>query len=222
MNQNIILPSILAADFCNLSSEIHKMQQLGIQWFHIDIMDGHFVDNLAIGMPTITSISKTFPAINLDCHLMVSNPRKWLDILIPLNVKNITFHIEAIKDIDEAKELIKIIKDNGIMCHCSVKPNTPIESIMPLVDLIDGVLIMTVEPGFGGQKFMCEMIDKVKYLKEHTNLNIQVDGGVNDKNIEDLYLAGTNWFVMGSFLFKSKELEQDYNTANQLIQNTNQ
>jgi ribulose-phosphate 3-epimerase len=215
MNQ--ILPSILAADFCNLSSEIKKMQHLNINWFHIDIMDGHFVDNLAIGMPTIISISKTFPDINLDCHLMVTNPKKWLNILISLKVKNITFHIEAVKNIDEAKEIIKTIKDNNIMCHCSVKPNTPIESILPIIDLIDGVLIMTVEPGFGGQKFMYNMIDKVKYLKEHTKINIQVDGGINNKNIEELYLAGANWFVMGSFLFKSQNLEQDYNTVNKLI-----
>jgi len=176
----------------------------GADYLHMDVMDGHFVPNLTIGAPVIKSLRKHTKAF-LDCHLMVSNPEKWVDDFKEAGASSLTFHIEATENSERSitSELIKKIHDAGMKAAISVKPNTPIELVFPFVNTLDMVLVMTVEPGFGGQKFMEDMMPKVQTLRKHfPTLNIQVDGGIDPTTIERAAQAGANCVVAGSSLFK--------------------
>lgn len=204
----IVSPSILSADFSNLKSEILKTYNFGAKWCHIDVMDGHFVPNITIGAPVVKSLNEALPKdIKLDVHLMIENPLKYIPDFIKAGSDIITFHIEA--SCDATEDCISLIKEAGILAGVSIKPNTPVSLIEKFIPLVDMVLVMTVEPGFSGQKFMADAAKKIKEVKSlaKDNLIIQVDGGINDETAKICADYGANCFVAGNYVYKSPDIE---------------
>lgn len=197
-----ICPSILSADFANLGSECKKVVEAGADWIHVDVMDYHFVPNLTIGAPVVASLHKAIDSF-LDVHLMVENPEKYVVDMAKAGAHQFTFHIEATSD---AGKLIDDIHAHKMRAAISVKPKTPIESVYPYLDKVDMILVMTVEPGFGGQSFMHDQMPKVKALREKCpNLDIQVDGGLALDTIDEAAEAGANCIVAGTAVFKAQD-----------------
>jgi ribulose-phosphate 3-epimerase len=200
----IISPSLLACDFLNIESELNAFKGFKDLWFHLDIMDSHFVPNLTFGHPIVEKISKK-TLIPLDAHFMVSNPEFYIDTFKNYNIHNFTFHYEACNN---PIELIKKAKSIYPSVGISIKPNTDASLLTDeILELLDLVLIMSVEPGFGGQSFIEATFDKVAHFKEkkeskYKNLIIQVDGGVKDVNAKKLLSFGANNLVAGSYIFK--------------------
>ena len=199
----LIAPSLLAADFANLESEVKKVESGGAELLHLDVMDGHFVPNLTMGPPLIKSIRKHCNII-FDSHLMITNPLQYIESFVAAGSDHITFHLESS---DNASDVIKEIKKHNITAGISIKPGTPVEKVIPLLEQIDLVLIMTVEPGFGGQKFMSDMMPKLNILRNeidklNKNIHIQVDGGIDSKTIATAHKNGANNFVAGTSVFR--------------------
>lgn len=207
--ETIISPSILSADFANLERDIRRVTDAGAKWVHIDVMDGHFVPNITIGAPVVKSLRKITNAM-LDVHLMISEPQKYVKDFIAAGSDIITFHLEAQKDL--TLDIIKEIKSADIMAGLSIKPKTPVDEIKKFIPYLDLVLIMTVEPGFGGQRFMHDCVQKIADVKEYArilkkeNLYIQVDGGINDKTANICKSLGANSLVAGSYIFGSSDI----------------
>lgn len=199
----IISPSILSADFANLEHDIKAVKTA--DWLHIDVMDGHFVPNITIGVPVVASIRKVTD-MPLDVHLMIENPEKYIEVFAKAGADILTFHYEAASDV---KAIIKKIKSFGIKAGMSIKPKTPVDVVFPYLNDLDMVLVMTVEPGFGGQKFMQNCAEKIPAIKEkaHDSLIIQVDGGINAETARICTSYGANSLVAGNYIYKSADIK---------------
>lgn len=198
-----LAPSLLAADALRLGDEIARMLDTGVQTLHFDVMDAHFVPNLSFGPDLCKAIHKAFPGCVLDVHLMMDNPEKYLDVFAKAGAHAITLHQEVLADIPAAMQAIRGL---GVRCGLSVKPGTPAETLLPYLPLLDQILIMTVEPGFGGQKFMADQVEKIRMLRAAGFEGvIAVDGGVNPDNAPLLAQAGANLLVMGTAFFKAAD-----------------
>ena len=202
----IIAPSILSSDFANLETEIKRLEENGADWVHVDVMDGHFVPNLTIGAPVVKAI-KPVTKLPMDVHLMIENPAKYVKDFALAGADIITFHYEATKE--TTFEVINIIKSYGVKVGISIKPKTPVSAIKPYLDIVDLVLIMTVEPGFGGQKFMEDCADKIIEVKAYSNKDIivEVDGGVNAQTSQHCKKCGADALVAGSYVFNSDDMK---------------
>lgn len=200
---NYLSPSILAADFCELGNQIETVEKAGSQYLHIDVMDGVFVPSISFGMPVLSCIrpkTKMF----LDVHMMVTKPERYVEDFIKCGADNVTIHVEAC---DLLEETLKTIKSHGVKASIALNPKTPVSSIVPYLDMVDMVLVMTVEPGFGGQSYILECKDKItevrKLINERgLNCDVEIDGGVNLNNLKENLDAGANVIVAGSAVFK--------------------
>lgn len=208
MSKIIVSPSILSADFANLERDIKKVENAGADWIHVDVMDGHFVPNITIGAPVVKSL-RPVTDLPLDVHLMIENPEKYIDDFIKAGADIITFHYEAVTP-DNISNLINKIKEKGIKAGLSIKPKTSPEDILKYLPELDMLLVMTVEPGFGGQKFMQDCAEKIKIIKNHApkDLIIQVDGGINNETAKIGTQFGATSLVAGNYIYKSDNIKQ--------------
>jgi ribulose-phosphate 3-epimerase len=196
-----IAPSLLSADFSNLQAEVQRVTRAGADWLHVDVMDGHFVPNITIGPVVVQSLKKISP-LPLDVHLMIENPEFYAEAFCKAGADYLTFHIEATKD---PGALIQKIKSLGVRVGITLRPRTALEEILPWVDRVDLVLVMTVEPGFGGQSFMQDQVVKIQRLRQYVDQKqlhalIEVDGGVNDQTVQ--HCQDCDVLVAGSFIFQ--------------------
>lgn len=200
-----VSPSILSADFANLERDIKRIEDGGADWVHVDVMDGHFVPNITIGVPVVASIRKV-TKLPLDVHLMIENPEKYVEPFVKAGADILTFHYECATDI---KKTIDLIKSFGIKVGLSIKPKTTPDVVFPYLKDLDLLLVMTVEPGFGGQKFMQDCADKIPVIKEKApeNLIIQVDGGINAETARICTFYGANSLVAGNYIYKSADIK---------------
>ena len=203
-NKILISPSILSADFAHLAEEIRDVEKAGCEMIHVDVMDGHFVPNLTIGPPVVEAIRRV-TKLTLDVHLMIDEPLQYVDEFIKAGSDIVTFHVEATKKVGETLDKIK---KGGAKAGLSVKPKTGIDAVYPFLSSVDLVLVMTVEPGFGGQSFMPEMMDKIKQLKKRFSGHISVDGGINSRTASQALQAGANVLVAGTAIFSQKDRAQ--------------
>lgn len=202
-----IAPSVLSADFAFLKEEIDSIKDGGAEWIHYDVMDGHFVPNISFGYSILKNISKVTD-MYLDVHLMISDPMKYVDEFIKANASLITFHIEAMENEEKTWELIKYLKHKNVDVGISIKPNTPVSAIEQYLEDIDLVLVMSVEPGFGGQSFMFDVLDKIAelaLLKLENHFLIEVDGGINEETGRMCVEAGADVLVAGSYVFNQED-----------------
>ncbi|WP_413291588.1 ribulose-phosphate 3-epimerase [Bdellovibrio sp. HCB337] len=207
----MIAPSILSADFANLERELKDIATAGADWVHVDVMDGHFVPNLTIGIPVVESLKKVSP-LPLDVHLMIEKPERFIEGFIKAGSDYLTIHVEST---DKPLEVLRKIRALGAKPGITLRPGTPLDSILPFLNEVDLVLVMTVEPGFGGQSFMMDQVEKMKFLKEERTRRglkylIEVDGGVNEKTVG--FCKDADVLVAGSYVFR-----HDYKKAIQTL-----
>lgn len=209
-----ISPSILASDYANLETELKKCA--AAQMIHVDVMDGHFVPNISIGAPVVSSIKKICN-IPFDVHLMISDPLRYVDDFANAGADIICFHTESNSPIDTTIDRILSL---GKKAALAVKPKTDIDAVLPYIDKLSMVLVMTVEPGFGGQSFMQDMMPKIERIRRmKPDIDIEVDGGINQDTIKIAARAGANVFVAGSAVFKSDDPAESINALKQCAQN---
>ena len=204
MSKIIISPSILSADFANLERDIKRVEDAGADWLHVDVMDGHFVPNITIGVPVVKSIKKV-TKLPLDVHLMIENPEKYIEPFAKAGADILTFHYEAVNDVSS---IVDMIKSFGIKAGMSIKPKTFPDEVLKYLEILDLLLVMTVEPGFGGQSFMENCAEKIPVIKRHApeNLIIQVDGGINAQTAKICTNYGANSLVAGNYIYKSDNI----------------
>ena len=209
-NKRIISPSLLSANFTRLKEDIHKVEILGINRLHLDVMDGHFVNNLTFG-PFIIKDIRAISDSHLETHLMISNPHKYLKDYIDAGSDTLIIHYEASTNIK--KDLI-FIRDNNVLAGIAINPNTDPNHLTKYYDYLDYILVMSVYPGFGGQTFIKETLETMKFLKSTTkdkNILIGVDGGVNIKTIDDVYSTNIDITIVGSGLYGAANIKKRYN-----------
>ena len=198
----LIAPSILSADFRVLQEEVKSVEPYA-DWLQADIMDGHFVPNLSFGAPVIKWIETSLP---VDVHLMVTNPADRIEEFLDAGAKHITFHAEVVESSEKRRELIKRIRDGGATAGIALNPDTPLSSVDDVLGDVNLLLIMSVNPGFGGQEFIEDVLSKARKAREqHTDLMIQMDGGIDDKTASQCIEAGANNLVSGSYIFRSAD-----------------
>ena len=198
----LVAPSILSADFANLEKELKAISAAGADWVHVDVMDGHFVPNLTIGIPVVESLKKV-TALPLDVHLMIEKPERYVEDFVKAGSDYLTIHVEAT---EKPHEVLRKIRSLGAKAGITLRPGTPLSEIMPYLGECDLVLVMTVEPGFGGQSFMMDQVEKMKALREERERRglkylIEVDGGVNEKTLA--YCKDADVLVAGSYVFRN-------------------
>ena len=203
-----VSPSILSADFGNLERDIRALAPAGAEYVHIDVMDGNFVPNISLGFPVVSAIRKATDLV-LDVHLMIDRPVRYVERFCEAGADILTVHVEADTE-ENTIEALKKIRACGVKAAICVKPKTPAEAVLPYIDLCDLILVMTVEPGFGGQSFMADMMPKVSAIRKYINeqnptCELEVDGGVNEQTAKVCIAAGANVLVAGSAYFKAAD-----------------
>ena len=205
-----IAPSILSADFSKMGEEVYSLEVNGADLVHCDVMDGVFVNNITFGIKMVEDIRKR-TSLPLDCHLMIVHPEKYVERFAKAGADIITVHYEACKD--NLKEVLTLIKNAGVKCGAVINPDTPVEKIKVVIPMCDMVLVMSVFPGFGGQKFIREALDKLREVKAIVDacgkeIDIQIDGGVSEQNVAEVKAAGANVIVAGSAVFKAENMAE--------------
>jgi len=220
MMMKLIAPSILSADFSKLGDEVRSVEAAGADWIHVDVMDGHFVPNITMG-PFIVESVKRVTSLPIDVHLMIENPDRYISDFAEAGADWISVHVEACVHLNST---IQMIKESGRCAGVVLNPSTPLSSIDWTLEYVDLVMIMSVNPGFGGQKFIPNSLEKIRTLRKMIREKglsplIEIDGGVNDKTIEEVSLAGTDVFVAGSAIFKSPNYKETIERFRKKISN---
>jgi len=217
-----IVPSILSADFARLAEEIARVERGGAKLLHLDVMDGHFVPNLTIGPPVVESIRKS-TRLHLDCHLMIENPERYVTDFVRAGANSVSVHYEAARHLDGVLEMIR---KEGAMAGVVLNPATPVAVLEDVLEVADYVLLMSVNPGFGGQKLIPYVLEKVRKLdrirrEKGLQLPIEIDGGVHKDNLAEVVRAGCDWIVTGSAVFHSGDAEATVREMREIAANAN-
>ena len=202
-----VAPSILSADFSKMGEEVCALEKAGADVIHCDVMDGVFVNNITFGIKMVEDVKKN-TSLPLDCHLMIVHPEKYVERFAKAGADIITVHYEACQD--NLKQVLTLIKSTGVKCGAVINPDTPVEKIKDVVSLCDMVLVMSVYPGFGGQKFIPSALDKLRELRKLIDesgkaIDLEIDGGVTEENVEEIKAAGANVIVAGNTIFKAAD-----------------